>query len=94
MNNKLRINFSEDKTKSIIFCKYCNPNAQKVRQLNIWYKHKNIKQLSQVTYLGYVLNEKMSGEPMVRKGYKQNRWNSYNFFVEKIDLTKELSKIL
>ena len=34
----------------------------------------NIKQHSQVTYIGCVLDKTMSGKPMAIKGYEQNKW--------------------
>ena len=65
VDNKLSIHFGEDKTKSIIFAS--KRRAKNLRQLNINYKDINIKQHSEVTYLGCVLDETMSGEPMVLK---------------------------
>ena len=62
VNNKLSIHFGEDKTKSILFAS--KQRAKNIRQLNIKYKDINIKQPSEVTYLGRVLDETMSGEPM------------------------------
>ena len=53
-DNKLSINFGEDKTKSIRFA-----NKRKIksaRKLNVKYKSMKIKQHSQVTYLGCVLD--------------------------------------
>ena len=65
VDNKLSIHFGEDKTKSILFAS--KRRAKNIRQLNIKYKDINIKQHSEVTYLGCVLDETMSGEPMVLK---------------------------
>ena len=65
MDNKLIIHFGEDKTKSILFAS--KQRSKNVRQLNITYNHINIKQHSQVTYLGCVLDERMSCEPMALK---------------------------
>ena len=53
-DNKLSINFGEDKSKSIRFA-----NKRKIksaRKLNVKYKGMKIKQHSQVTYLGCVLD--------------------------------------
>ena len=61
--NKLSIHFGEDKTKSILFGS--KRNFRKVGKLNITYQSIDIKQNSQVTHLGCILNETMSGEPMV-----------------------------
>ena len=60
LDNKVSIYFGEDKAKSI-------PSASKYKiksanKLNI-----KIKQYSQVTYLGCVLGETLSGEPMAFK---------------------------
>ena len=65
VDNKLSIHFGEDKTKSILFAS--KRRAKNIRQLNIKYKDINIKQHSEVTYLGCVLDETMSGEPMALK---------------------------
>ena len=61
----MSIHFGEDKTKSILFAS--TRRAKNIRQLNIKYKEMNIKQHSEVTYFGYMLDETMSGEPMVVK---------------------------
>ena len=65
VDNKLSIHFGEDKTKSILFAS--KRRAKNIRQLNIKYKDINIKQHLKVTYLGCVLQETMSGEPMALK---------------------------
>ena len=65
VDNKLGIHSGEDKTKSIRFAS--KRRSKNVSQLNIRYNHINIKQSSQVTYLGCVLDETMSGEPMALK---------------------------
>ena len=62
VDNKLSINFGEDKTKSILFS-----NKRKVKKaspLNIQYKDIKIKQYSKVTYLGCILDETPSEESM------------------------------
>ena len=63
VDNKLSIQFGEDKTRSNVFAS--KRRAKNIRQLNIKYKNIYIKQQSEVTYLGCVLDETMSGEPMV-----------------------------
>ena len=65
VDNKLSIHFGEDKTKSIVFAS--KRRAKNIHQLNIKYKDINIKQHSEVTYLGCVLDETLSREPMVLK---------------------------
>ena len=59
VDNKLKIHFGEDKTKSILFA--IKQISRNVRQLNIRYNYINIKQHSQVAYLGCVLDETMLG---------------------------------
>ena len=54
VGNKLSIHFGGDKTKSILFTS--KRRSKNVRLLNIRYKHINIKQHLQVTYLGCVLD--------------------------------------
>ena len=46
-DNKLSIHFGEDKTKSILFAS--KQRAKNICQLNIKYKHINIKQHSEIT---------------------------------------------
>ena len=70
VDSKLNIHFDKDKTKSILFAN--KRRSKNVLQLNIRYNHINIKQHSQVTYLGCVLDETMSGEPMTLKVI--NKW--------------------
>ena len=65
VDNKLSINFGDDKTKSILFAS--TRRAKYIRKLNIRYKEINIKQQAQVTYLGCVLDKSISGEPMTLK---------------------------
>ena len=69
LDNKLSIHFGEDKTKSIVFG--TKRKLRKVGKLNITYQGINIKQNSQVTYLGCILDETMSGEPMAYKTIKK-----------------------
>ena len=61
-DNKLSIHFGDDKTKSILFAS--KRDTKNIRELNIRCKKINIKQQAQVTYLGCVLDESVSGEPM------------------------------
>ena len=65
VDNKLSINFGEDKTKSIFFA---SPRKIKsIKKLNIKYQDIEIKQHSHLTYLGCVMDETMSGEPIALK---------------------------
>ena len=65
VDNKLSIHFGDDKTKSILFAS--KRRAKNICKLNIRYKEINIKQKALVTYLGCVLDESMSSEPMALK---------------------------
>ena len=64
VDNKLSIHFGEDKTRSILFAS--KRRAKNIRQLSIKYKDINTKQHSEVTYLGCVLDETISGEPKIK----------------------------
>ena len=57
--NKLSIHFGEDKTKSILFSS--KRKIKKASPLNIQYKDIKIKQYSEVTYLGCIHDETLSG---------------------------------
>ena len=61
VDNKLSIHFGEDKTKSIFFTS--QHKIKTIKKLNIKYQDIEIKQHLQVTYLGCVMDETMSGEP-------------------------------
>ena len=62
VDNKLSIHFGEDKTKSILFASHCK--IKTIKKFNMKYQDIEIKQHSQMTYLGSVMDETMSGEPM------------------------------
>ena len=65
VDNKLSIHFGENKPKSIPFAS--KHKIKSARKLNVKYKNIKMKQDSQVTYLGCVLDETLSGEPMTLK---------------------------
>ncbi len=65
IDNKLSIHFGEDKTKSILFTS--KNKLKKVGNLSIHHGDIQIKQQSNVTYLGCVLDEDLSGESMATK---------------------------
>ena len=65
VGNKLSTHFGEDKTKSILFVS--KRKIKKLQKLEIIYNNIRIKQHSRVTYLGCILEETMSGEPMANK---------------------------
>ena len=69
VDNKLSIHFGEDKIKHILFAS--KQRAKNTHQLNLKYKDINVKQQSEVTYLGCVLDKTMSGEPMTLKVIKK-----------------------
>ena len=62
VDKKLSIHFGDDKTKSISF-----GNKHKIKsaeKLNVKYHNIEIKQHSNVCYLGCIFNESLSGDPM------------------------------
>ena len=65
VDNKLSIDFGQDKTKSILFAS--KRKIKKLQKLEIIYNNIRIKQQSRVTYLGCILEETMSGESMANK---------------------------
>ena len=62
VDNRLRVHFGEDKTKSILF--FLKHRWKSIGQIDISYKDVKIKQYSKVTYLGCVLDECLTGESM------------------------------
>ena len=86
------IPFAEDKTKLIIFASKRRSNN--VRQLNIRYNYINIKQHSQVTYLGCVLDETMSGESMALKVINKINGKLEFLNTKNRNLTKEFRGML
>ena len=58
----ISIHFGKDKTRSILIASQRKIKA--IKKLNIKYQNIEIKQHSQVSYLGCVMDETMSGEPM------------------------------
>ena len=65
VDNKLTIHFGEDKSKLILFAS--QRKIKNIKKRNIKYQDIEIKQHSQVTDLGCVMDESMSGEPMALK---------------------------
>ena len=66
LGEKIRMRFGKEETKLILFSS--KGKAKNVLQLNFTYKHINIKQYS---YLGCVLDKKISGEAMTLKVLKK-----------------------
>ena len=67
---------------------------QNIRQLNIKYKDINIKQHSEVTYLGCVLDETMSGEPMALKVINKINGKLKFLYTKNRFLSSELQRML
>ena len=65
VDNKLSIHFGEDKTKSILFAS--KKKVKSAGKLCIKYNDINIKQYSNVCYLGCILNNTFSGDSMALK---------------------------
>ena len=69
IDNKLSVHLGEDKTKAILFCP---KNKSKVTQtLELSYKDNKIKQYSNVSYLGCILDESMLDELMDLRAIKK-----------------------
>ena len=81
LDNKLSIYFGEGKTKSILF--EAKRKLRKACKLSITYQGIDIKHNSQVTYLGCILDETMSGEPLSYKTIKKNKSWLVFFFRKK-----------
>ena len=92
LDNKLSIHFGEDKTKSILFGS--KRKLRKVGKLNITYQGIDVKQKSQVTYLGCRLDETMSGEPLAYKTIKKINFRVNYLFRKKYFLTTSVSCLL
>jgi len=65
VDNKLSIHLGEDKTKCILFG--TNRKLKNMRELDIRHGDVQIKQYSEVVYLGCTLDSKLSGEAMALK---------------------------
>ena len=87
VDNKLSMHFGEDKSKLILFVS--KQRLKNVHQLNTKYNHTNIKQ--QVTYLGCVLDKRMSCEPMALKVV--NKTNGKLKFIYRKKYVSEESKV-
>ena len=79
IDNKLSIHLGKDKTKSIVFgTKF---NIKRADALNLVYNNVKIKQYSEVTYLGCILDESFSGELIAL--HVLNKINSSLFLMDK-----------
>ena len=92
VNSKLSMHFGEDKTKSILFAS--KRRSKNVHQLNIRYKHINTKQHSQVAYLGRVLDERISFEPIALKVINKINGKLKVLYRKNRYLTKEFRRML
>lgn len=90
MGNKLGTHFGEDKTKLFLFAS--KRRAENVRQLNIRYQHKNVKQHSQVTHLKCVLVNSISGEQIALNVLNEINGTSKSLHRKYRYLTKELRR--
>ena len=89
LGEKIRMRFGKEETKLILFSS--KGKAKNVLQLNFTYKHINIKQYS---YLGCVLDKKISGEAMTLKVLKKIS-RKFKFLHKKYTyLTKKLHRRL
>ena len=70
VDNKLSINFGEDKTKFILFSK-----TRGLKEINTSSAGHSIKQHETVEYLGCQLDSKLSGEAMASKVLKKKMLN-------------------
>ena len=91
MDNNLSIHFCEVKTKPILFAS--KRRSKNVRQLNFRYNNINIKQDSQVTYLGCVLNKRMSCEPIAIKVINKTNGELKFIYRKNKYLTKQLCRM-
>ena len=93
VDNKLSIHFWEDnRTKSILFTS--KRKFTSARKLNVKYKNIKIKQHSEVTYLGCVLDETLSGENMALKGLSKINGKLKFLYRKNKFLTPTLRRIL
>ena len=96
MSGSLIINsviyFGQDKTKSILLG--TKRKLRKVGKLNITSHSIDIKQNSQVNYLGCILDETKSGEPMAYKTIKKINTRFNYLFRKRHFFTRRLRRLL
>ena len=92
VDNKLSIYFGDDKTKSILFA--TKFKIKRVRKLSIKYGDIQIKQYCKVKYLGYMLDETMSGETMVLSVISKINNKLKFLYSKEIFLTPTLRRLL
>ena len=91
-DNKFSIQFGEDKTKSIFFAS--KRKIKSARKLNVKYKNIKIKQHSQVTYLGCVLDETLCGKPMALQALNKIKGKLKSLYRKNKFLTLTLCRLL
>ena len=85
VDNKLSVYFDEGKTKSILFSP--KHRSKSIEQIDISYRDVKIKQYPKITYLGCVLDNCLTGEPIAMQvctkvtsklkfSYRKNRFPS------------------
>ena len=84
---------SSSKIKFALVCWWLR-RAKNICKLNLSYKEINIKQQAQVRYLGCVLDESMSGEPMALKVVDKINGKLKFLFRKNIFSTPELRRML
>ena len=92
IDNKLSIHFGEEKTKSILFG--TKGYLKNQTDLNIKYGDIKIKQHNNVTYLGCILDNNLSGEPMATKVLGLVNGRSKFIYRKQRFLTYPLRKLL
>ena len=79
-------------TKSFLFAS--NRKIKSARKLNIKYKNVKVKTYSRVTYVGCVLDETFSGEPISLKALSKINGKLKFIYLKNIFLTPTLRRIL
>ena len=92
LDNKLNIHLGESKTEFILF--ETTRKLGKAGKLNITYQTTDIKQKSQINYLGCILDETMSDEPTAYKNIRKISSRLNYLFREKHFLTPRLRRLL
>ena len=92
VDNKLNIHFGEDKTKCILFD--TKKRLRKDSNLQIRHGTVHIKQYHTVTYLGCVLDENLSREPMALQVIKKSTLDSDFCIGKKRFLSQPLRRLV
>ena len=92
VDNRLSIHFGEDKIKSILFSP--KHRSKSLGQIDISYKDVKIKQYSKVTYLGYVLDECLTGVSMAMQVSTKDSSKLKFLYRKNRFLSKDLRRLL